>query len=125
MPSKSGVRLTSSGDRQSYYLLEQFIPGEVFHVDTLYQQGKPTFLKRATIRCAPMSVYQGGGVFMSRIIERKKGDAPKLRKINAEVNKALGMVNGVTHTEFIKAHHDHSFYFLESAARWGVPTLPR
>lgn len=111
--------LDQLGDRQSYYLLEQFIPGDVFHVDTLYQKGKPIFSSVQQYGAPPMSVYQGGGVFMSRIIERKKGDAPKLRKINADVNKALGMVNGVTHTEFIKAHHDQSFYFLESAARVG------
>ncbi|MDQ7036879.1 MAG: hypothetical protein Q9P01_19200 [Anaerolineae bacterium] len=39
--------------------------------------------------------------------------------MNEQVITALGMVNGVAHTEFIKAHENDEFYFLESAARVG------
>jgi biotin carboxylase len=35
------------------------------------------------------------------------------------VIESLGLISGVTHTEFIKAHSDGSFYFLEAAARVG------
>jgi biotin carboxylase len=42
-----------------------------------------------------------------------------LREIHARTLKALGMVNGVTHSEFIRAHSDGKFYFLETAARVG------
>ena len=31
------------GDRRSYYLLEQFVPGEVFHVDSLVKDGEVIF----------------------------------------------------------------------------------
>jgi biotin carboxylase len=111
--------LDELGDKQSYYLLEHFIPGDVFHVDSVVKNGKVIFMSVAKYGAPPMSVYQGGGVFRTRIINRKKGDAPKLRKMNEEVLKALGLVNGVAHTEFIKAHDGGDYFFLESAARVG------
>ena len=111
--------LDELGDKQSYYLLERFVPGDVFHVDSIVQDGKVIFVSVQKYGAPPMSIYQGGGVFTSRTIPRKKGDAPKLRQMNEAVVSALGMVNGVTHTEFIKAHEDGELYFLESAARVG------
>lgn len=118
-PERLWRALDELGDKQSLYLLEQFVPGDVFHVDSLIVDGKIVFVSTQQYGATPMSVYQGGGVFNSRVIPRKKGDAPKLRKLNEQVAKTLGMVNGVTHTEFIKAHEDGKFYFLESAARVG------
>jgi biotin carboxylase len=111
--------LDELGDKQSYFLLEHFIPGDVFHVDSIIQDGKVIFVSVAKYGAPPMSVYQGGGVFRSRLIPRKKGDAPKLRKLNEDVLKALGMEYGVAHTEFIKAHDSGEYYFLETAARVG------
>ena len=67
----------------------------------------------------PMQVYQGGGVFNSRIIPRDSDDVKQLKALNQQVIKTLGMQNGVTHAEFIKAHADGRFYFLEVAARVG------
>ncbi len=118
-PERLWRALDELGDKQSYYLLERFVPGDVFHVDSVVQDGKVVFVSVQQYGAPPMSVYQGGGVFTSRVIPRKKGDAPKLRKLNQQVVSALGMVNGVTHTEFIKAHEDGQYYFLESAARVG------
>jgi biotin carboxylase len=111
--------LDELGDKQSYYLLERFVPGDVFHVDSVVRDGKVQFVSVQQYGAPPMSVYQGGGVFTTRIIPRKSGAAPQLRKMNEQVVKALDMVNGVTHTEFIKAHEDGELYFLESAARVG------
>ncbi len=118
-PERLWRALDELGDKQSLYLLEEFVPGDVYHVDSLIVDGKIVFVSVQKYGAPPMSVYQGGGVFNSRVIPRKKGDAPKLRKLNEQVAKTLGMVNGVTHTEFIKAHEDGKFYFLESAARVG------
>ncbi|MCK6577764.1 MAG: ATP-grasp domain-containing protein [Anaerolineae bacterium] len=111
--------LDELGDRQSYYLLEQFIPGDVYHVDTLTVDGEIEFVSAQKYGAPPMQVYQGGGIFMSRIVPRESDDAPALDAINRQVLQALGMVNGVTHAEFIKAHGDGRFYFLEAAARVG------
>src|SRR2546421_3745684 len=53
---------------------------------------------------------------------RCRGDSADdagLRQINRELIVALGLVRGVAHAEFIQAHADGHFYFLECAARVG------
>ena len=42
-----------------------------------------------------------------------------MRQINRDLIAALGLVRGVSHAEFIQAHADGQFYFLECAARVG------
>jgi hypothetical protein len=42
-----------------------------------------------------------------------------IKALNEQVLQQLGMVRGVTHVEFIKAHADGKFYLLETAARVG------
>jgi hypothetical protein len=39
--------------------------------------------------------------------------------LNREVIESLGLIRGVTHTEFLRAREDGKFYFLEIAARVG------
>ena len=34
-PMSSGRAVETLGDRQSYYVLEQYMPGNVFHVDSI------------------------------------------------------------------------------------------
>lgn len=105
------------GDRQSYYLLEQFIPGDVYHADSITVDGKVRFVSVQKYGAPPMDVYQGGGVFNTRILPRDSEDVLAIQEINQQVIRALGMQNGVTHGEYIKA--DGQFYFLEMAARVG------
>src|SRR2546421_2678558 len=53
---------------------------------------------------------------------RCRGDSADdagLRQINRELIVALGLLRGVAHAEFIRAHADGHFYFLECAARVG------
>lgn len=42
-----------------------------------------------------------------------------LEKINRDLLAALGLLRGVSHAEFIRAHEYGHFYFLECAARVG------
>jgi len=60
-----------------------------------------------------------GGVFTTRTLDRAGDEARGLLEIHAATLKALGMTSGVTHSEFIRAHEDGKFYFLETAARVG------
>ena len=66
-----------------------------------------------------MEVSHGGGIFTTRILQREGADARALVAENARVMEALGMVRGVSHTEFIKARSDGRIYFLETSARVG------
>lgn len=110
------------GDSQSYYLMERYLPGEVFHVDSIVFAGKILFASVQKYGRPPMDVYHGGGVFNSRVMPAHSGEVIQLRHINAQIIEALGMVHGVTHSEFIQSA-DGTFYFLESAARVGGANL--
>lgn len=111
--------LESLGDRQSFYLLERYVPGEVYHVDTIISERKAVFAEVHEYGLPPMSVAHEGGVFSTRTVLRGSLLEQTLRAENARVLEALGLVRGVTHIEFIKGREDGRFYFLEAAARVG------
>jgi hypothetical protein len=110
--------LEELGDRQSFHLLEQFIPGDIFHVDSIISEREVVFTAVSKYGKPPMEVAHGGGVFLTRTIPRQSADAQALESLNHELVHVLGLLRGVTHTEFIKGG-DGRFYFLETAARVG------
>jgi biotin carboxylase len=111
--------LDQLGDQQSFFVLEQFVPGDVFHVDGLVDDGEVLFQVAHQYGRPPMSVYQEGGIFITRSLDRASPEAQALTTLNKQVQMALGMRRGATHTEFIRAHADGRLYFLETAARVG------
>jgi biotin carboxylase len=111
--------LEQLGDKQSSFLLERFVPGEVYHVDSVVSENEVVFASVSKYGKPPMNVAQGGGIFTTCVVSRG-GDADTgLREINRDLIAALGLVRGVAHTEFIQAHADGHFCFLECAARVG------
>ena len=111
--------LDELGDVQSHYLLERFVTGAVFHVEGVTWNGKVVFSAPHQYGHPPMQTMHQGGVFTTRALGPKTADAKGLIAAHRKVIKALGMVSGVSHTEFIKSAEDGKFYFLESAARVG------
>jgi biotin carboxylase len=111
--------LDQLGDKQSSFLLERFLPGDVYHVDSVVSESKVAFANASKYGKPPMNVAQGGGIFTTRVIPRGSDAETGLRQINQDLIAALGLVRGVAHTEFIQAHADGHFYFLECAARVG------
>jgi biotin carboxylase len=111
--------LDQLGDLQSFYLLEQFVPGDVFHVDSIVSERKVLFAEPHVYGKPPLDVSHHGGIFTTRTVPRASADAKALLKINRELIDALGLVRGVTHAEFLRAHADCQFYFIEIAARVG------
>jgi hypothetical protein len=107
------------GDRQSYYVLEQYVPGQVFHVDSIVAEKEVVFAEAHGYIKPPFDVMHGGGIFVTRTLPRDAEDAVALRALNKQLLEALGFVRGVTHAEFIKGQEDGQFYFLECAARVG------
>lgn len=107
------------GDRQSFFLLEQFVAGDVYHVDSLVWDGEIVFAAAHRYGLPPMTVYQGGGVFVTSTLPYDSQEQQEITVINREVVKALGMQHGVTHAEYIRSQADGWFYFLEIAARVG------
>ena len=111
--------LESLGDQQSFFVLEQFVTGDVYHVDGLVNNGKVLFSMAHKYGQPPLSVYSGGGVFLTRSLDRKSDESKALVELNKQVLKAMGMVRGATHSEYIKSQADGRLYFLENAARVG------
>ncbi|MFN2138227.1 MAG: acetyl-CoA carboxylase biotin carboxylase subunit family protein [Candidatus Promineifilaceae bacterium] len=105
------------GDQQSYYVLEQFLPGEVYHVDSVIYDGAPLFARASKYGETPLAVTQGGGIFSTRTLDISSPEQETLQAMNREIMAALGHRYGVSHTEFIRAYDDGRFYFLETAAR--------
>lgn len=111
--------LESLGDQGSFFLLEQFISGDVYHVDGLMDNSKVLFSMAHKYGQPPLSVYAGGGVFITRSLDRQSDEAKALVTLNKQVLKAMGLVRGATHSEYIKSQADGRLYFLENAARVG------
>jgi len=111
--------LEQLGDKQSTYLLEKFVPGDVYHVDSVVCENEVIFANVSKYGKPPMNVAQGGGVFTTFTVPRGSDADAALRQINRDLIAALGLVRGVAHAEFIQEHADGHFYFLECAARVG------
>ncbi|HKI25775.1 MAG TPA: ATP-grasp domain-containing protein [Candidatus Sulfotelmatobacter sp.] len=111
--------LEQLGDKQSSFLLEKFVPGEVYHVDSVVSENDVVFANVSKYGKPPMNVAQGGGIFTTFTVPRGSEADSRLRSTNRDLIAALGLVRGVAHAEFIQAQADGQFYFLECAARVG------
>jgi biotin carboxylase len=118
-PEELWRTLDELGDLQTNYLLEQFVPGDIFHVDSVASEHEVVFSVAHQYGRPPMQLMHEGGVFTTRTVDRASRDWRDLTDLNARLVPALGMVRGVTHAEYIRAHADGRFYFLEIAARVG------
>jgi len=111
--------LDQLGDQQSFYLLEQFVPGTVYHVDSIVSEREVLFAEPHVYGSPPLDVSHQGGVFTTRTLQRDTAETKNLLEVNRSVIEGLGYLRGVTHAEFLKSHADGKFYFIEIAARVG------
>jgi biotin carboxylase len=111
--------LESLGDHQSSFLLEKFVPGNVYHVDSVVSEKEVIFSCVSRYGAPPMAVAQQGGIFTTYVLPGDSQEAVSLRQLNHDLITSLGLVRGVSHAEFIGARSDGHFYFLECAARVG------
>jgi biotin carboxylase len=111
--------LDALGDRQSFHLVERYVPGDIYHVDSIVSEREVVFAAASRYGTPPFDVAHGGGVFTTRTLPRDSEDGRRLLEANARVLEAMRLLRGVSHTEFIKSRADGEFYFLETAARVG------
>ena len=111
--------LDSLGDQGSFFVMEQFVAGDVYHVDGLMDNGKVLFSMAHKYGQPPLSVYSGGGVFLTRSLNRESEESKALVALNKQVLKAMELVRGAIHSEYIRSQADGNLYFLENAARVG------
>ena len=111
--------LDQLGDEQSFFVLERFIPGDVFHVDSIVADDRVRFAIASRYGTPPLETAHDGRVFTTKTLRRRSPDERALLTFNQTLLKSLGLKQGVSHTEFIKGRSDGTFYFLETSARVG------
>jgi biotin carboxylase len=118
-PEELWPLLDQLGDQQSFYLLEQFILGSIYHVDSVVSERNVAFTEAHGYGTPPLDTSHHGGVFTTRTLPREAEETRSLLEINRHLLEGLGFVRGVTHAEFLKSHAGGKFYFIEVAARVG------
>jgi biotin carboxylase len=120
--------LDAAGDARSNTVLEQFVPGEVYHVDSILWDGSVVFAVAFQYARPPMEIAHGGGLFITRRLADASPDGGALLALNRVLQGVLGQERGVSHTEFIRAGGagvggaaggPGAFVFLETSARVG------
>ena len=112
-------RIHSLGDKQSFFILERFVPGDIFHVDSLWFEGEMVTAVASVYGTPPLEVTTGNGIFTTCLLPRSSEGEGELLRLNEKVLRAFGLRNGVSYTEFIRSGEDGSLYFLETSARVG------
>jgi biotin carboxylase len=106
------------GDERSYFLLEEYVGGDVCHVDSIVYEGEVLAAIPSRYGTPPFDVSHGGGVFTTRLMDRDTREATELLDLNRRLLSTLGLVRGVSHSEYIRAS-DGRLVFLETSARVG------
>ena len=109
----------SLGDEQSGYLLERFVRGDIFHVDTIMYEREVRFAIASGYGTPPLEVAHGAATTPCPHWERDSKIAQGLVAENRRVLAALGLLRGVSHTEYIVGRDDGRIYFPETSARAG------
>lgn len=111
------------GDEQSHKLLEEYVKGPVFHVDSIVWKNEIQFCHVSRYVKPPFDIWNGGGVFATKAVEHGSEVEAKIVDVNTKVIKAMGLLRGVTHAEYIQSEKDGEIYFLEIAARVGGASI--
>jgi hypothetical protein len=86
-------------------------------VDSIVYEREILFSKASRYGRPPLDVSHGGGVFTTQLLESGSAKEQMLFDMNKRVLEGLGMLRGVTHTEYIWSEKENRFFFLETAAR--------
>lgn len=116
-------RINFLGDEQSFFLMERFVPGDIYHVDSIIYNYEVKFSCVSKYGTPPFEVAHQGRVFTSKTLGNNNPEFSKLADLNGHLLKYLGLKQGVSHSEYIKSAEDGKFYFLETSARVGGANL--
>ena len=124
--------LDAAGDQRSNSVLEQFVRGDVYHVDSIIWDGKVVFAVPFKYGRPPMEIAHQGGLFITRRLPDDSPDGAALLALNRRLQEGLGLQRGVSHTEFIRkasepvspklvdgSPSEGGLVFLETSARVG------
>jgi biotin carboxylase len=106
------------GDEQSFYLLERFVPGDVYHADSIVCDYQVRFAIASRYGTPPLQVSHEGRVFTTRTLRRGSPEELEILHLNGRLLEAFGYKQGISHSEFIRTR-DGQLFFLETSARVG------
>jgi biotin carboxylase len=106
-------------DHPSQFLVEKFIVGHVFHVDSVVEGGKVITCGVSQYGKPPFEVSHYGGVFTTSIVPYRSKIRKELEKLNTQLLEAFKYERGVSHAEFLQSAEDGKLYLLEVACRVG------
>lgn len=106
-------------DHPSQFLIERFIEGKVFHVDSVVADGKVVACGVSQYGTTPFKVSHHGGVFTSSIVPYKSKERKQLEVMNRALLMAFEYDRGVAHAEFLQSDATGEFFLLEVACRVG------
>lgn len=106
-------------DHPSQFLVEKFIAGSVFHVDSVVEGGKVVTCGVSQYGRPPFEVSHYGGVFTTSIVPYRSKTRKELERLNAQLLQAFKYERGVSHAEFLQSDADGKIYLLEVACRVG------
>ncbi|MBX3293957.1 MAG: ATP-grasp domain-containing protein [Acidobacteria bacterium] len=106
-------------DHPSQFVIERFIEGKVFHIDSVVEDKKVRASGVSQYGTTPFKVSHYGGVFTSSIVPYDAPERKNLEKLNKQLLKAFDLEKGVTHAEFLQCAETGEFYLLEVACRVG------
>jgi biotin carboxylase len=109
----------SLGDKRHAYLVEQYKPGDVYHVDSISYNSRVIFLWKSMYLAAPFDVAHGGGIFRSVTVPFDSSEDHALETLAVDLLKAFGLRHSASHTEVIRCYDDGKYYFLETSSRVG------
>ncbi|HEY7287174.1 MAG TPA: ATP-grasp domain-containing protein [Vicinamibacterales bacterium] len=109
--------LAAAGAERPACLLEQFVSGDVAHVDSIVRNGEIIFAVASKYGRPPMQIAHDGGVFVTRRLAPTAPETTMLLEANARLLRGFELRNGVSHTEFILSADGVTF--LETSARVG------
>jgi hypothetical protein len=95
------------------------VPGDLYHVDALAANGRVVFREVNRYHRPLLEVWTGGGIFATRTVPRDRPEVAELRRLNDRLLLGFGLERGASHSEFMRAHADGQFYFIETSARVG------
>lgn len=106
-------------DHPSQFLVERFIEGKVFHIDSVVEDGKVVACGVSQYGTTPFKVSHYGGVFTSSIVPYTSKTRKQLETLNRALLMAFKYDRGVTHAEFLQSDATGELYLLEVACRVG------
>ncbi|TNE68581.1 ATPase [bacterium] len=105
------------GDDQSLYLIERFIPGEIYQVDSIVYDHEVQFAGVHKYSRPVMDIVQNGGMMSLSTIKKGSKIEKDLLKLNKQIIDSMGLKYGVSSNEFIHSAQDGKFYFIQSSGK--------